>query len=221
MKLLVLFLFITGTFLTTNSQAESLKIGILVFDGVLTSDVTAPIEVFGAATKKALFANYEVLTISAGAKKRVKTEEGLHIFADMVIEENIKLDVLIVPSAYEMKPLLANEKLITFIKTQGDHVKWLASNCSGAFLLAEAGFLNGKKATTWFGGEKELASQYSEVNVQYDQNVVIDENIITSNGGVVSYQSALILLEQLTSAKFSREISDLIQLPRLLNSQGL
>ncbi len=221
MKPLVLFLFITGTFLTTNTQAENLKIGILVFDGVLTSDVTAPIEVFGAATKKAWFADYEVLTISVGTKKRIKTEEGLHILADMVIEKNIKLDVLIVPSAYEMKPLLANDKLITFIKNQGRHVKWLASNCSGAFLLAEAGVLSGKKATTWFGGEKELASQYPEINVQYDQNVVIDENIITSNGGVVSYQSALVLLEQLTSAKFSREISDSIQLPRLLNSQGL
>lgn len=58
------------TFLIVNSaSAASSKIGILVFDGFLTSDVTAPIEVFGAATKKAWFSSYEVVVISATKNK--------------------------------------------------------------------------------------------------------------------------------------------------------
>ncbi len=57
-------------FLIVNSaSAASSKIGILVFDGFLTSDVTAPIEVFGAATKKAWFSSYEVVVISATKNK--------------------------------------------------------------------------------------------------------------------------------------------------------
>ena len=49
----------------TSANAASSKIGIIVFDGVLTSDVTAPIEVFGAASKKSWFSDYEVVVISA------------------------------------------------------------------------------------------------------------------------------------------------------------
>ena len=117
-----------------------------------------------------------------------------------------------------MSPLLSNKKLITFIQEQSTKTQWLASNCSGVFLLAEAGLLNGVKATTWAGGEKELKSDYPAVDVQFDQNVVVDKNIITSNGSVVSYQAALKLLEQLSSKKFSEEISEAIQWSRLQNA---
>ena len=43
----------------------------------------------------------------------------------------------------------------------------MASNCSGAFLLGKAGVLDGKRATTWAGGEKGLAKAYPNINVQY------------------------------------------------------
>ena len=218
MKSLSVLFLIAGALLAADSHAANSKIGILVFDGVLTSDVTAPAEVFGAATKKAWFSSYEVVTIAASNNKAIKTEEGLKMVADYTIGDPIQLDVLIVPSSYKMTPLEQNKELIAFIKKQGSKVKWLASNCSGALLLAQAGLLDGKKATTWYGGEKELASSYPKVNVQYDQNVVIDGNLITSNGGAVSYQASLALLAKMTSPKFAQEISDAIQLPRLTKS---
>jgi putative intracellular protease/amidase len=109
----------------------------MVFDGFLTSDVTVPIEVFGAAAKK----------------EQVASEEGLRLVADITIYDEVALDVFIVPSAYEMDALLQDEKLIDYIRKQTQSVSWLASNCSGAFLLAAAGVLDGKKATTWAGGK--------------------------------------------------------------------
>ena len=203
------------TLMSGNIQAETSKIGILVFDGFLTSDVTAPIEVFGAASKKAWFSAYEVVVISATQSKYVKSEEGLKIVADNTIYDDLKLDVLIVPSAYEMDGFLKNKDLIGFIKKQKQSTSWMASNCSGAFLLAEAGVLDGKKATTWAGGEKGLASAYPKIKVQYDQNTVIDTQVITSNGGPISYQAAFELLTQLSSKKFSDEIAEAIQFDRL------
>jgi len=197
------------------ASAASSKIGILVFDGFLTSDVTAPIEVFGAATKKALFSSYEVVVISATKNKTVVSEEGLTVVADKTIADELELDVLLVPSAYEMDNFISDKKLIDFIRKQGASASWMASNCSGAFLLGEAGILNGKKATTWAGGEKNLAKSYPKINVQYDQNVVIDDKVITSNGGPVSYQAAFELLAKLSSKKFSKEISESIQFNRL------
>ncbi|MGH8496231.1 MAG: DJ-1/PfpI family protein [Gammaproteobacteria bacterium] len=197
------------------ANAASSKIGILVFDGFLTSDVTAPIEVFGAATKKSWFSSYEVLVVSATKNKTVLSEEGLRIIADKTIHDDLKLDVLLVPSAYDMDEFLSDDNLIEFIRKQRQSASWMASNCSGAFLLAEAGILDGKNATTWAGGEEDLADSYPDVKVQYDQNVVIDDNVITSNGGPVSYQAAFALLARLSSEKFAEEISKSIQFNRL------
>lgn len=202
-----------------NAVNASSKIGILVFDGFLTSDVTAPIEVFGAATKKSWFSSYEVVVISVSRNKTVISEEGLQVLANKTIYDDLELDVLIVPSAYDMDDVLNNTNVISFIKKQRGSAQWLASNCSGAFLLGEAGVLDGKKATTWAGGEKRLARAYPKANVQYDQNVVVDGNVITSNGGPVSYQAAFALLAKLSSESFAREISSSIQFDRLLKGR--
>jgi len=198
-----------------HASAASLKIGIIVFDGFLTSDVTAPVEVFGAATKKSWFSSYQVILISATRNTSVVSEEGLRVVADKSIHDNPKVDVLLVPSAYDMDPLIRNKDLVDFIKRQARTAAWVGSNCSGAFLLGEAGVLDNKRATTWAGGEKELAKRYPKVKVQYDQNVVVDAGVITSNGGPVSYQAALELLSKLSSQSLATEISTMIQFPRL------
>jgi len=202
-------------FFSSSANADTSKIGILVFDGFLTSDVTAPIEVFGAATKKSWFSSYQVVVISATNNKEVLSEEGLRIIADKTIYDDIKLDVLLVPSAYEMGEFLNNKDLINYIKKQNESASWMVSNCSGAFLLGEAGVLDGKKATTWAGGEKGLLKSYPKIKVQFDKNVVIDKRVITSNGGPVSYQAAFELLSKLSSDKFAKEISEAIQFNRL------
>lgn len=210
------YFILTITLLTAGTaQAAQSKIGILVFDGFLTSDVTAPVEVFGAATKKAWFSSYEVIIISTKKNKTVKSEEGLTIVADKTIYDELELDVLIVPSAYDMSTFIDNPNLINFIKKQNQSASWVASNCSGAFLLGEAGVLDGKNATTWAGGEKDLLKSYPEIKVQFDQNVVVDERVVTSNGGPVSYQGAFELLTKLSSAEFAKEISESIQFNRL------
>jgi len=155
------------------------------------------------------------LFLSQKIKKEVVSEEGLKIIADNTIYDDLKLDVLIVPSAYEMDAWLENKDLIQYIRDQSQTASWMASNCSGAFLLGKAGVLDGKRATTWAGGEKSLLKAYPAIKVRFDTNVVIDDKVITSNGGPVSYQAAFELLEKLSSKKFATEISEAIQFNRL------
>jgi transcriptional regulator GlxA family with amidase domain len=205
---------LTITFTAATHAAES-KIGIMVFEGFLTSDVTAPVEVFGAATKMANFSSYEMVVISTTKSREIVSEEGLKIVADTTIYDELTLDVLIVPSAYEMDGFLKNKDIISFIKKQGQSASWMASNYSGAFLLGAAGILDGKKATTWAGGEKGLLEAYPKIKVQFDENVVVDKKVITSNGGPVSYQAAFELLAKLSSDEFAKEISESIQFSRL------
>jgi len=119
------------------------------------------------------------------------------------------------PSSYHMEPLLKNKDLIQYIKDTAKQAEWMASNCSGAFVLAEAGILSGKKATTWAGGESDLKNDYPEVDVQFDTNFVIDGNVITSNGSVVSYQAAFALLEKMSSESRAEEVREALQSKRL------
>ncbi len=201
--------------LSTNSWSGDKRIGILVFDGVLTSDITAPLEVFGAASKTSWFSNYEIITINVGDKSIIETEEGLSLNVDAYIKDQPEVDVLLIPSRYDMEPLISNKDLITYIQTTAKKVEWLASNCSGAYILAEAGILDGKQATTWAGGESDLAKAYPNVDVKYDRNYVIDGNVITSNGSVVSYEAALVLLEQLSSKSHAQEVKEALQMQRV------
>ncbi len=212
---LIMFVIFSMAFSASAFAAdnEKKKIGILIFNGVLSSDVTAPAEVFGAATQQKWFSNYKVLLISVDSKT-VKTAEGLTLSADASISNAPKLDALIVPSAYDMSPFVKNAALVKFIKRNAATASWVGSNCSGAYLLAEAGLLDGKKATTWAGGEADFQKKYSKVDVQKDTNFVIDGKFITSNGSVVSYEAALVMLSKLSSAENAKKVSDIIQYSR-------
>lgn len=210
-----LFVAVFIMLLSTVAMAGNKKIGILVFDGVLSSDVTAPLEVFGIANKQAWFKGYEVVTIGIKDTKTIETEEGLTIGVDNWIGEEIELNALVVPSSYKMEPLLKNEKLIKFIKKTDTSAELLMSNCSGATLLAQSGILNGKKATTWAGGEKEMQKKFPKVKVKSDVNVVIDGKYLTSNGSVVSYEAALLGLAKMSSAKDAKEVFETLQMGRV------
>jgi transcriptional regulator GlxA family with amidase domain len=109
---------------------------------------------------------------------------------------------------------LTNKDLIRFIQKTSQVSDWMASNCSGAYLLAEAGLLDGKKATTWAGGEADLQTNYPKVKVQTNQNLVVDGGFITSNGSLVSYQAALKLLHLMSSETKAQEVADALQYSR-------
>lgn len=212
---IILFIFSSLFFAVNSIDAATSKIGVLAIENFLMGDVTIPVEVFGRATKKEPFSGYEVVVISGSKNKEVVAEEGLKIIADKTIHDDLKLDVLIVPGAYNIDGFREDKDLIGFIQNQARSASWMASNCAGAFLLGAAGVLDGKKATTWFGGEESLQEAFPEVDVQFDQNVVVDDKVITSNGSAVTYQATFELLKKLSSEEFSNEISGSLRFDRL------
>lgn len=211
-----LVLFLIAATLSLSSVAADKRIGILVYDNVLSSDVTAPAEVFGVATRQSWFSNYEVILVGVDKKEIITTEEGLRLAVDATIYDDLNLDALIVTSSYEMDRLFKNKDLTKFLKNHANHVTWLASNCSGAFLYAHAGILDGYRATTWAGGEKQLQREFPNINVVMDSNVVVDRNRISSNGGLPSYQGALVLLSLMSSPGKAKGVFETIQLNRLI-----
>jgi len=208
--------FMAGILFAAPAVAGDKRIGILVFDKVLTSDVIAPAEVFGVATRKSWFSDYEVVFIGVERKPAITTEEGIRLPVDATIYDAPKLDALIVASAYDMDWLFKNDDLTAFLRDQAKISEWLGINCSGAFLYAHAGLLDGYRATTWAGGEGQLEREFPEIDVVFDQNVVVDRNRVSSNGGIPSYQSALVMLSMMAGTGKAKTVYETIQLNRLI-----
>ncbi|MGO3183685.1 MAG: DJ-1/PfpI family protein [Aequorivita sp.] len=172
-------------------------IGLLMYNGVLTTEVTATMDVFSKTTEegKQLF---NVITIAETADPIV-SEEGLTIVPDYTFKNCPKLDVLFVPSAYDMYTQVHNPKIVNFIKEQDKNTKYTVSNCAGAHLIGESGIADGRKIVTWIGGGEELQKKYPNLKVQNDSVVryMEDGKYLSSNGNLISYVSALNLLKKM------------------------
>lgn len=192
-------------------------IGLLMYDNVLITELTAPMDVFAKQSSdgKPLF---NVITIAQGYDFII-SEEGLKMFPDYTLENAPKLDILFVPSAYDMSRQVKNKKLVDFIKSQNDNTEYTVSNCAGATLIGESGIADGKKIVTWIGGGKDLQKNYPNLKVQDDGNVsfVQDGKFLSSNGNLASYISSLELLEKLTSKKHREFVESYLFLDRLKN----
>ena len=90
-----------------------------------------------------------------------------------------------------------NRRVVDWIKKTARTAKFVTSHCEGAFLLAAAGLLDNKNATTFHTDTESLQKGYPTCRVQNGQRIVIDGNLITSAGGLASYEAALYVVEQL------------------------
>jgi len=174
-------------------------IGIVIFDGVLTNEVVAPIDVF---TKSDSNGNrlFNVVLI-AEEQRVILTEEGLSILPDFTFTDSPKLNVIVVPSSMNPENQTSDSNLVNFIKKKSKSADYTASHCAGAFLLGEAGVAKNKKIVTYCSGGEALQKKYPSILVMDDSKnaVVKDGNIISSNGNLVSYIASLDLLEIMTS----------------------
>ena len=190
-------------------------IGLLMYDNVLTTELTAPLDVFTKRTQNGELL-FNVITI-AESYDFIVSEEGLKMFPDFTLENSPKLDILIVPSAYDMSLQVKNQHLVDFIKSQNNNTEYTVSNCAGATLIGESGIADGKKIVTWIGGGEDLQKNYPNLKVQDDGNVsyMEDGKFLSSNGNLASYISSLKLLEKLSSKEHREFVESYLYLKRL------
>ena len=187
-------------------SAEPLRVGVVVFDGVLSSEVVAPMEVFAKATSQGT-QPFEVVTIGPSGKP-VRSHEGLVIQPAATLTDSPPLDILVVPSPLDMDRVLGDQALVAFIKTRGAQARYVASHCAGAFLLGKAGLLDGRRATTYIGGAESLQKANPRARVEGDKQVVVDGRLVTSIGGAVSYEGSLTLLEEISGPKAADRVAE-------------
>ena len=188
-----------------------------MYNGVLQSEVIASSDVFAKANEdgKQVF---NVVTI-AETENPITTEEGMHFVPDYTFKNSPKLTALFVPSAYDMYAQVHNEKIIDFIKEKNMETEYTVSNCAGAQLIGKSGIADGKKIVTWIGGGEQLQQDYPKLKVQNDSLVtfVKDGKLLSSNGNLASYISALELVEIMTSKEHRKFVESYLYLDRLQN----
>lgn len=174
---------------------------MVVYPGVQVLDVTGPLEVFANANRrldelgKARAPRYEIEMV-AREPGRVRTTSGI-VLAGVRGFRDLRgpIDTLLVSGGRGTSEALRDRALIAFLRRRAPLARRVASVCTGAFLLAEAGLLDGRRATTHWASCAELASRYPEIEVESDPIFVRDGKYWSSAGVCAGMDLALALVE--------------------------
>jgi transcriptional regulator GlxA family with amidase domain len=174
-------------------------VGILIFDDVEVLDFCGPFEVFATAVvnegRPDELPLYRVVTI-AEEMRLVRARGGLLVQPHHAITDHPPLDVLVVPGGYGTRRELHNPRLLDWLAGQAAAVELTTSVCTGAFLLAQRGLLDGKRATTHWQAIGYMREHFPAVTTLADQRVVDEGAIVTSAGVSAGIDMALHVIER-------------------------
>ena len=177
--------------LDSGARSERMTVGVLLFDDVEELDFAGPWEVFGIASQHE---NLKVLTVSKDGKS-VSCRWGLRVQPDYSFVTCPRLDLLIVPGGRGAREKARYDlQTITFIRKHASQSP-IVSVCTGALVLAQAGILDGKRATTHAALMNALR-EYPKVEVVEGERFVFQGNVATSGGISAGIDISLELLKQ-------------------------
>lgn len=168
---------------------------LVVFPGMQGLDLIGPVEVFAAANDEVARTAYR-LRVVAREPGSVSTSSGVTMAAEEAVADvRGRIDTLVVVGGDGTAQAANDEELVRHITRIADQARRVTSVCSGAFLLARAGLLDGRRATTHWRVCDLLASTFPAVRVESDPIFVRDGNVWTSAGVTAGMDLALALVE--------------------------
>lgn len=180
-----------------------------MFDEVEELDFVGPLEVFGVASR--LVGSLTVLTASKDGRP-IQGRYGLRVQPDYSFANCPLLDLLIVPGGKGAREHARYDKeIIAFVKAHASKHQ-IVSVCTGALVLAEAGILKGKRATTHHSA-LEMLRHYEDVHVLEGERFVLENGVATSAGISAGIDLALELIRSHYGAKMAQEVSGIMEYP--------
>jgi transcriptional regulator GlxA family with amidase domain len=172
-------------------------VAILALPGVQLLDVSGPLDVFAAANVQVAAVAYQ-LQVIGGRPGPIRSSSGVRLMSDFVVGERLpeKLDTLLVagcPNAAEVSP---DACVLDWLRKIVPTVRRYGSVCSGAFVLAAAGLLEGRRVTTHWAVAEHLAQAFPGVIVDADAIHVRDGRVATAAGVTAGLDLALALVEE-------------------------
>jgi len=169
------------------------RVVIATFNTAQILDVTGPLEVFSSAGRFLPSVRYrtDVVTTTGGP---VTASCGLEFASSSIAEITGPVDTLMVAGGADMDAATADEELLHHVRRLAAGARRVTSVCSGAFVLAAAGLLDGRRATTHWAECELLDNRYAAITVDADAIYVCDGNVWTSAGVTAGIDLALALV---------------------------
>jgi len=214
------------------------RVAILAYPQLVLLDLVGPCEAFSMANRIARRLRpcgsdpYILETLSAGPHLRLQASSGIALLANRSWRDcHGGIDTLLISGGVDLREVTGDAALLEWVLEMAPRVRRIGSICTGAFVLAAAGVLNGRHATTHWQDCQQLADDYPAVRVEPDRIYVKDENVYTSAGVTAGLDLALALVEEdlgrdlafqvaQTLVMFVRRPGGLSQSSALLKSQA-
>ncbi|GAA1302028.1 GlxA family transcriptional regulator [Saccharothrix xinjiangensis] len=183
---------------------------IVLFDGVQPLDVAGPLDVFSVAarfTGTASAPPYVVRTASLGGEA-VRAAGGLRLVPDLDLADAEDPDLLLVPGGPGVERV--DDRLVAWLRARAPGLKRVVSVCTGAWLLAESGLLDGRRATTHWESCAHLADRHPRVRVDPEPIFVRDGPVYTSAGVIAGVDLAIALVEEDFGRAVAHEVARLL-----------
>ena len=180
------------------------RVGILVFDGVKLLDVAGPAEAFAEANH--LGCSYELVFLSPDGND-VASSVGLRVSVDAAADGAGSFHTVLVAGGDALPESRLPAGLVDAAGHLAGNSGRMSSICTGAFVLAAAGLLDGRRATTHWKHTRELARRYPRTQVEPDAIFVSDGRIHTSAGVTAGIELALALIEEDHGPDLAREVA--------------
>jgi transcriptional regulator GlxA family with amidase domain len=173
------------------------RIEILAFENAQLLDITGPLQVFTSANEAAIAIGqpkpYDAITVAKSGQ--TGTTSGLALATTPLPDSDIPIDTLIVAGGRGVNKACEDADLVDWIRRRSVKARRTASVCSGAFLLAEAGLLEGRRAVTHWHRCGEFSKRFPKVKLEPDPIFIQDGDIWTSAGVTAGIDLTLALVE--------------------------
>jgi transcriptional regulator GlxA family with amidase domain len=189
------------------------SVAMVAFPDAQILDVVGPLEVFSRAGRLLSDEGRRgpppyAVEILASSRGTVVTSSGIGLVVSRSFGEvRGGIDTLFVAGGRGVEAALRDERLVRWLKRMSARVGRLASVCTGAFILAEAGLLEGKRAATHWNSCQRLAERYPGVTVDPDPIFVRQQRIYTSAGVTAGMDLALALVEEDHGLQAARDVA--------------
>src|ERR1700694_1408494 len=161
------------------SQEPSLRIGIALFDGVEELDWAGPWEVLASWAKHFPADRVEVFTV-AESEGDVTCAHGMSVLPEYTWSTAPGIDVLVYPGGEGTRAQLGRQEIRVWVTQVAAQARLVTSVCTGALVLADAGLLNDREATTHWASLEKLSTLGHNIRVRADARYVCDGKIITA-----------------------------------------
>nr|WP_232004698.1 GlxA family transcriptional regulator [Mycobacterium sp. ACS1612] len=187
-----------------QADAHSRVVVVVVFDGVTLLDVAGAAEVFAEANR--FGADYQ-LRIASVDGRDVTTSIGTRLGVTDSLWSIEVADTVLVAGSDNLPARAIDPTLVAAVKAVAGRTRRLASVCTGSFILAQAGLLNGRRATTHWHETRLLARAFPDITVEPDAIFVRDGDVFTSAGVSSGIDLALALVEQDCGTDLVRDVA--------------